>query len=130
MHAWMRGGHRGDDRTQLSDISCSAYGVIGDKLMPDACSSARPTPDIVRGDLCLWFPRPCGPPDAEKDALVQGRPGRKRRPRGETPLLGVQLNDQIALGAEIALLRVGMIFGKSVDDVDFPPSGPGRVCIE
>lgn len=35
-----------------------------------------------------------------------------RRPRGETPLLGVQLNAHIALGAKIAVLRVrfGLLF--------------------
>ncbi|CAM9333209.1 unnamed protein product [Ectocarpus fasciculatus] len=43
--------------------------------------------------------------DMHRDKLVQGRPRSKRRPRGETPLLGVQLNDGIALGAEIAMLR-------------------------
>eukprot|EP00903_Cladosiphon_okamuranus_P014762 g13679.t1 len=46
------------------------------------------------------------PEDADlNNILVQGRARRKRRPRGETPLLGVQLNAQIALGAKIALLR-------------------------
>ncbi|CAM9253773.1 unnamed protein product [Ectocarpus sp. 4 AP-2014] len=43
--------------------------------------------------------------DIHRDKLVQGRPRSKRRPRGETPLLGVQLNGGIALGAEIAMLR-------------------------
>jgi len=41
--------------------------------------------------------------DALQDVLVQGRSGGRGR---EMPLPGVQLNTQIALGAEIAMLRV------------------------
>lgn len=76
----------------------------------------RLTANLIPAYSCLPIPRPArGLPDAKNDPLVQGRPRRKRRARGETPLLGVQLNAQIALGAKIALLRVRL----GPIDVDF-----------
>ncbi|CAM9510455.1 unnamed protein product, partial [Ectocarpus sp. 8 AP-2014] len=57
------------------------------------------------GDIIQLKKKSTPEADIHRDKLVQGRPRSKRRPRGETPLLGVQLNDGIALGAEIAMLR-------------------------
>lgn len=95
----------------------------------DACTQRHRRDDRSIADSApaysrLPLPRSRGLPDAQNGVPVQGRPGKKRRPRGETPLLGVQLNAQIALGAKIALLRVRT--GQLVSI----PIVWARVCIE
>ncbi|CAM9929907.1 unnamed protein product [Ectocarpus sp. 12 AP-2014] len=71
------------------------------------------------GDIIRLKKKKTPEADIHRDKLVQGRPRSKRRPRGETPLLGMQLNGGIALGAEIAMLR-----GSGEEDEEGNPSLP------